>query len=167
MVGITAYGAYLPRLRLQKQVIADANAWFDSGLAGLAKGEKAMCNWDEDAVTMATEAYADCMGRAPGQTPAALYLASTSLPFADRQHSVIVAEALNLKTEDMRTMDVTSSQRAATSALLYGPGCGGCRAWRSSGGGFGAPAYQVCFEGGNALWRWRRGYRGRQGPCHR
>lgn len=118
MVGITAYGAYLPRLRLQKQVIADANAWFDSGLAVLARGEKAMCNWDEDAVTMATEAYADCMGRASGQTPAALYLASTSLPFADRQHSVIVAEALNLKTEDMRTMDVTSSQRAATSALL-------------------------------------------------
>ena len=46
MVGITAYGAYLPRLRLQKKVIADANGWFDSGLVGLGKGEKAMCNWD-------------------------------------------------------------------------------------------------------------------------
>jgi len=118
MVGITAYGGYLPRLRLQKKVIADANAWFDPGLNSLAKGEKAMCNWDEDAITMATEAYGDCMGREPGQAPAALFLASTTLPFADRQHSVIVAEALNLQTADMRTMDVTSSQRAATSALM-------------------------------------------------
>lgn len=118
MVGITAYGAYLPRLRLQKKVIAAANGWFDSGLIGLGKGEKAMCNWDEDTITMATEAYADCMGRETGQAPAALFLASTTLPFADRQHSVIVAEALNLQTADLRTMDVTSSQRAATSALL-------------------------------------------------
>lgn len=118
MVGITAYGAYLPRLRLQKKVIADANGWFDSGLIGLGKGEKAICNWDEDAITMATEAYSDCLGRVSGQTPAALFLASTSLPFADRQHSVIVAEALNLQTADLRTMDVTSSQRASTSALL-------------------------------------------------
>lgn len=118
MVGITAYGAYLPRMRLQKQVIADANAWFDPGLKGLAKGEKAICNWDEDTITMAVEAYIDCLGNAPGQAPAALLLASTTLPFADRQNSVVVAEALNLDTSDLRTMDITSSQRAATSGLL-------------------------------------------------
>ena len=87
MVGITAYGAYLPRLRLQKKVIADANGWFDSGLIGLGKGEKTMCNWDEDAITMAAEAYADCMGRDTGQAPAALFLASTTLPFASRNRS--------------------------------------------------------------------------------
>jgi len=118
MVGITAYGAYLPRMRLQKQVIADANAWFDPGLKGLAKGEKAICNWDEDTITMAVEAYTDCLGNAPGQAPAALLLASTTLPFADRQNSVVVAEALNLDTSDLRTMDITCSQRAATSGLL-------------------------------------------------
>ncbi len=118
MIGITAYGAYLPRLRLQKQVIADANAWFDSSLKGLAKGEKTMCNWDEDAITMAVEACADCMGEVPRQTPAALIMASTSMPFLDRQNSVIVAEALNLDVSDLRTMDVASSQRAATSGLL-------------------------------------------------
>ncbi|MGD9984654.1 MAG: hydroxymethylglutaryl-CoA synthase family protein [Porticoccaceae bacterium] len=118
MIGITAYGAYLPRARLQKQVIADANAWFDSGLRGLAKGEKAMCNWDEDSITMATEAFSDAMGRAPGQTLAAVILASTSLPFADRQNSVVLAEAMNLDTTNLRTMDVTCSQRASTSALL-------------------------------------------------
>ncbi|MBQ0799352.1 MAG: OB-fold domain-containing protein [Porticoccaceae bacterium] len=118
MRGITAYGAYLPKARLQKRVIADANAWFDPGLKGLAKGEKTMCNWDEDAITMAVEAYTDCLGKAPGQTPAALLLASTSLPFNDRQSSVVVAEALNLNIADLRTMDITSSQRASTSGLL-------------------------------------------------
>ena len=118
MIGITAYGAYLPRARLQKQVIADANAWFDSGLRGLAKGEKTMCNWDEDAITMATEACADALGRAPDRTPAALLLASTSLPFADRQNSVILAEAMHFDPANLRTLDVTCSQRAGTSALL-------------------------------------------------
>ncbi len=118
MVGITAYGAYLPRMRLQKQVIADANAWFDPGLKGLAKGEKAICNWDEDTITMAVEAYQDCLGNKPGQAPAALLLASTTLPFSDRQNSVVVAEALNLETSNLRTMDITCSQRAATSGLL-------------------------------------------------
>lgn len=118
MVGITAYGAYLPRMRLQKQVIADANAWFDPGLKGLAKGEKAICNWDEDTITMAVEAFQDCLGNKPGQAPAALLLASTTLPFSDRQNSVVVAEALNLETSNLRTMDITCSQRAATSGLL-------------------------------------------------
>jgi len=118
MAGITAYGAYLPRMRLQKQVIADANSWFNPGLKGLAKGEKAICNWDEDAITMAVEAYSDCLGRAPGQALGTLILASTSLPFSDRQNSVIVAEALNLETSGLRTMDITSSQRAGTSGLL-------------------------------------------------
>lgn len=118
MIGIKAFGAYLPRRRLQKQVIADANAWFDAGLKGLAKGEKAMCNWDEDAITMAVEACSDCLGKAPRQSPTALIMASTSMPFLDRQNSVLVAEALNLNTDGLRTMDVTSSQRAATSGLL-------------------------------------------------
>lgn len=119
MIGITAYGAYLPRMRLQKKAIADANAWFDAGLRGLAKGEKAVCNWDEDAITMATEAFADCLGKIPEKSPAALLLASTTLPFSDRQNSVVVAEALNLDTANLRTADITSSQRAGTSGLLF------------------------------------------------
>ncbi len=52
-VGILAFGAYLPRLRLSRKAVADANAWFNPGLKGLAKGERTMCNWDEDSVTMA------------------------------------------------------------------------------------------------------------------
>ena len=58
MTGITAYGAYIPRLRLQRKAVAQANAWFAPGLLGGAKGERAMANFDEDAVTMAVEAGA-------------------------------------------------------------------------------------------------------------
>lgn len=117
-VGITAYGAYLPRLRLQREAVAAANAWFDASLQSLAKGERTMCNWDEDAITMAVEACTDCLGPAPRRNPAALVMASTSMPFSDRQNSVLVAEALGLETAGLRTMDVSGSQRAGTSGLL-------------------------------------------------
>ena len=64
-VGILAYGAYLPRLRLARKAVADANAWFNPALKGLAKGERTMCNWDEDAVTMAVEAARELDPRLP------------------------------------------------------------------------------------------------------
>jgi 3-hydroxy-3-methylglutaryl CoA synthase len=120
MTGITAYGAYLPRMRLQKKVIAEANGWFDASLKGLGRGEKAVCNWDEDAITMAVEAASDCIGNADKSDTGALIFASTSAPFLDRQHSVVAAEALNLDVDSLRTADVTASQRAGTSALLFG-----------------------------------------------
>lgn len=117
MVGVTAYGAYLPMMRLQRKAIAEANAWFDSSLKALARGERTMCNWDEDALTMAVEAGRDCLGGRSRGDIASLFMASTSAPFLDRQNSVVVAEALNLRG-DIRTMDVAASQRAGTSALL-------------------------------------------------
>src|SRR5690554_7854624 len=117
MSGITAYGAYIPRTRLLKSAIADANDWFDAGLRGLAKGERSVCNWDEDTITMAVEAGQDCLTLIDGASVNALYLASITLPFLDRQNSVVVSQALNLG-DKLRTIDVAASQRAATSALL-------------------------------------------------
>ena len=121
MIGITGYGAYIPRARLQRKAIAEANAWFAPNLRGAAKGERAMANWDEDAVTMAVEAGRDCL---PATDPAAdrghvdaLYFASTTMPFSDRQNASIVVGALNLR-EDLSAVDITSSQRCGTSAIL-------------------------------------------------
>jgi len=114
MIGITDIGAYLPRLRLQRSAIAAANVWFDASLKGHAKGERTMCNWDEDAVTMAVEAGRDCSNASSVRM---LTLASTTAPFADRQNAGIIAEALNL-AGNLRTMDVGGSQRAGTTALL-------------------------------------------------
>jgi 3-hydroxy-3-methylglutaryl CoA synthase len=118
MTGITAFGAYIPRLRLQRKAIVEANSWFNPGLKGLAKGERAICNWDEDTLTMAVEAARDCLG--PDGAPddlSAVFLASTSMPYADRQNAGVLATALHCG-EDMMTMDVTSSQRAGTTGLL-------------------------------------------------
>ena len=121
MAGITAYGAYIPRRRLQRKAIAAANAWFAPNLVGGARGERAMANWDEDSLTMAFEAGRDCL---PATDPVkdrahvdAVYFASTTLPFADRQNAGIVAGALSL-AEDISVLDLASSLRAGTSALI-------------------------------------------------
>ena len=34
MIGITAYGAYIPRRRLQRKSVAQANAWIAPNLVG-------------------------------------------------------------------------------------------------------------------------------------
>lgn len=116
-VGLHAFGGYVPRLRLSREAIASANAWFNPALRGLGKGERAIANWDEDAVTMAVEAARDCLSSFDRSTLSAVYLATTSAPFRDRQNAGIVADALNLGSR-ISTLDVGGSQRAGTSALL-------------------------------------------------
>ena len=115
--GITAYGGYVPRLRLNRQAVVDANAWFAPGLKAYAKGERAICNWDEDSLTLAVEAARDCLAGAVPEDLAALYFASTTHPFADRQNAGVLATALQLG-EALATSDVTASQRAGTSGLM-------------------------------------------------
>ena len=115
--GIISVGAYIPRRRLQRAVIHQANSWFAPNLRGLARGEKAIVNWDEDAVTMAVDAARDCLEGHVKEDVKALSLASTTLPFVDRLNSGIVKEALNL-SEDMQALDLTGGQRAGTSALI-------------------------------------------------
>lgn len=121
MTGIVAYGAYIPRLRLQRRAVAEANAWFAPSLLGSARGERAMANWDEDALTMAVEAGRNCV---PAQDSIrerafvdALYFASTSAPFADRLNAAIVSRALNLRVA-ISASDIAASQRAGLSALI-------------------------------------------------
>ena len=117
MAGIAGFGAYIPRMRLSRGAVAEAMRWFNPALTSLAKGERAVAGWDEDALTMAVEAARDCLPAGPRTQAKALTLASTSHPFADRQNSAIVAEALNLPTT-LRAMDVGGSQRAGTSGLI-------------------------------------------------
>ncbi|MEE4382901.1 MAG: hypothetical protein V2J02_12955, partial [Pseudomonadales bacterium] len=97
MAGISAFGGYVPRLRLARSAIADAHAWSDPGIRARGKGERSICNWDEDAVTMGVEAARDCLsGRGEGApAPDAIYFASTTFPFLDRQNAGILATALS------------------------------------------------------------------------
>ena len=123
--------------------IAAAHQWSDPSFKGKGKGERAIANWDEDAITMAVEAARDCLARgaAPGPEASAsldaLYLASTTLPFADRQNAGIIATALSLDGQ-RRTLDITGSQRAGHHGIPRGP-AGRCGPLQqpSAGGGRG------------------------------
>ena len=54
--GLLATLRYVPRLRLERSEVAAQHRWMAPGLKSLARGQRAMANWDEDAVTMAVEA---------------------------------------------------------------------------------------------------------------
>lgn len=115
--GILSFGAYIPRLRLARKAIADANSWFNAALKSQAKGERAICNWDEDPVTMAVEASRDALAGQGRSNVKALRFASTTFPFLDRLNASLVAEALSLD-EEIGAQDLTGTQRAATTSLL-------------------------------------------------
>ena len=115
--GITGFGAYVPRLRIDRSHIADAHTWMAPSLRRAAKGERAFCSWDEDAITMAVEAGRDCLTDIDPKSIGRITLASTTSPFADLQGCAIAAGALRLK-EDTASTDIANSQRAATSGLI-------------------------------------------------
>ncbi len=119
MFGITSYGGYIPRYRLNRGTIYGANAWMAPGLIGSANGEKSMANWDEDSLTMAVEASKNCIKGTDKSNIDLAYLASVNFPFQDRQNAGIMSAALNLK-ESVESADFTGSMRAGTSALLAG-----------------------------------------------
>ncbi|WP_340268039.1 3-oxoacyl-[acyl-carrier-protein] synthase III C-terminal domain-containing protein [Sphingobium mellinum] len=115
--GIKLFGGYVPRLRIDRAHIADAHKWMAPGLRGQAKGSRAFLSWDEDAITMAVEAVRDCLNGRPTAGIEAIHLASATLPYADLQHSALVASALRLPAA-ITSSDVGHSQRAGTSGLL-------------------------------------------------
>ncbi len=114
--GILAVGSYLPRARLPKSVAADANRWFAPSLRARAGERRSFCGWDEDALTMAVEAGRICLDGVELSRVAAVELASTSMPFADRSNAGVVREALDIG-EHASVSDTGGSLRAASTAL--------------------------------------------------
>lgn len=117
MAGIVSYGGYIPKLRLSRMGIFQSMGWFAPAIMAVAGGERSMCNWDEDSLTMAVAAARDCMVGMDKSKLDAVYLCSTTLPFADRQNAGIVSEALNLK-DGVLTADMTASQKIATTGVV-------------------------------------------------
>ncbi|MFC1981146.1 hydroxymethylglutaryl-CoA synthase family protein [Chloroflexota bacterium] len=109
MPGIVSYGAYIPIYRLSSEVINQV--W-----RGRGKGEKAVANFDEDSLTLGVEAARDCIKGAEKNSIDALYFASTTLPYKEKQTASIVAAALDLR-ENIVTADITDSLRSGTIAL--------------------------------------------------
>ncbi|MEA2101396.1 MAG: 3-oxoacyl-[acyl-carrier-protein] synthase III C-terminal domain-containing protein [Thermodesulfobacteriota bacterium] len=118
MVGITSYGGYIPRLRLNRGAIVQEMAWYFPVIMAVAQGEKAVANWDEDALSMAVEAAWDCMAGRDRKAIDGVYLASTTMPFADRLNAGILATALNTGEQGMMNADFASCLKASTTALI-------------------------------------------------
>ena len=105
----------MPRLRLPRAVIAASIAWANGHARGAA-GARAICNWDEDALTLAVEAARGCATAPAGAPIASVALCSTSAPFADRDNAALLAGVLDLG-EALETLNIGGSLRAATTGL--------------------------------------------------
>jgi hydroxymethylglutaryl-CoA synthase len=110
MVGIVSYGAYIPIYRLSRDM-----PWLTWG--GLpVGGERSVANFDEDSITMAVEAGNNCLQDFNRDEVDALFLASTTTPYKEKQCAGIIAEALDLR-RNIRTADFSNSLRSATIAM--------------------------------------------------
>ncbi|MGV8073202.1 MAG: 3-oxoacyl-[acyl-carrier-protein] synthase III C-terminal domain-containing protein [Syntrophobacteraceae bacterium] len=110
MIGIVAFGSFVPFNRLSRSEIG--KVWGKGGGAG----EKAVAGFDQDSVTMATEAVLDSLRDVNPDEVDSLYFASIRPPYAQKQAASIVATVCNLR-EDVATMDFGQSLRAGTNAL--------------------------------------------------
>ena len=114
MLGITSYGAYIPRYRINHKTISSAIGFLG---AGPLPGEKAVANYDEDSTTMAVAAGIDCLKGVNRDKIGGLFLATVNPPYMLRQNATIAASALNLPS-GIRTADFTGATKSGTSALL-------------------------------------------------
>ena len=105
MVGIAAYGGYVPRYRLG----AESSGWNSSQ-------ERSIANFDEDSVTMAVAAGVDCLRDQDRQEVDGLIFATTTPPYAEKQCAAIIATALDLR-RDIFAADITDVLRAGTTGL--------------------------------------------------
>jgi len=110
MAKIASFGAYIPLYRLSRGKMGEA--W---GIPA-APGERAVANADEDSLTMAMAAGADCLAGIDPSSIDGLYFATTTAPYEEKQCAAVIAAALDLRM-DINTADFTGSLRAATTAL--------------------------------------------------
>ncbi len=119
-VGITGYGAYVPRYRLAGQAISEL---WTGGNVVPPVSEKAVPGLDEDVATMSIEAARNAITRAgyadPGFSLAglgAVWVGSESHPYAVKPTSTIVAEAIGA-TPYTQAADWQFACKAGTEAI--------------------------------------------------
>ncbi len=117
MKGIVGYGVYLPYYRLKRETIFKAMGWFNPGIAGLSRGEKAVANYDEDSLTMAVAAGNECLRDFNRERINSLYLSSTTLPNRERGNASIAGTAINL-SPNTRTAEFSGCIKSGTTALI-------------------------------------------------
>jgi hydroxymethylglutaryl-CoA synthase len=124
-VGITGYGAYIPRYRLPAREVA--RVW-KGGDDGLPIEEKAVAGLDEDVITMSIEAARNALARAEVNPSdiRAVWVGSESHPYAVKPTSTIVAEAIGA-TPHTLAADWEFACKAGTEAMQAAIGFVGSR----------------------------------------
>lgn len=108
---IERLGVHVPRWSLDRQELA--LNWS----ARSAAGRRTVANFDEDSLTMGVEAALDALGPDPADRVGidAVLFATTTPVFTEKQHAVVVAEALELPTS--QCYDITGSLRGGLDAV--------------------------------------------------
>jgi hydroxymethylglutaryl-CoA synthase len=114
-VGITGYGAYVPRYRLPASEIS--RMW-TGGKGGVPIKEKAVNGLDEDVVSMSIEAARNALERAEidPQEIRAVWVGSESHPYAVKPTSTIVAESIGA-VPNTQAADWEFACKAGTEAM--------------------------------------------------
>lgn len=118
-IGITGYGAYIPRYRISVEEIA--RVWGENAESykkGLMVTEKSVPDMDEDTITISTEAGRNALLRA-GIDPTAvgaIYIGSESHPYAVKPSGTVVGEALGLGS-NLMSADFEFACKAGTAAM--------------------------------------------------
>ena len=110
MIGIKAFGAYLPRYLLPRELIG--KAWDFP----IVPGTKAVASADEDSITMGVEAGLDCITGIDPKTIDGLFFASTTQIYTEKDSASFIATVLDLR-DNIITADFTDSLKAGTTAV--------------------------------------------------
>lgn len=121
LIGISAFGLYLPAYRLTRETIAQATGEKSMG------GERTVANYDEDALTMGVETSLECVGNYKrtwgsglnGSNLRGLIFASSSSPFREKQASSIISSVLEVEQSALVT-DLSGSLRGGLTAIKVG-----------------------------------------------
>jgi hydroxymethylglutaryl-CoA synthase len=116
-VGITGYGAYIPRYRLPATEVA--RIWAGGKGVGLPVKEKAVAGVDEDVITMSIEASRNALARAciSPEDLRAVWVGSESHPYAVKPSGTVVAEAIGAGN-DIQAGDWEFACKAGSEAMV-------------------------------------------------
>ena len=112
--GILAFGAYIARTRLQRQGVAEANAWIAPGTGDLESLVRSL-------IDSLCESAANCGGHAGGTIPGGRHLAAPSLQLAEERDRVRAASRAHHHARKRERVDhrVVLGRAAAALAHLH------------------------------------------------
>ena len=120
-VGITGYGAYVPRLRIKNEEIA--RVW---GKSDWPIDEKSVPSFDEDVITMSTSASQNAIQRSgiDKKEIRTVFVGTESKPYAVKPSGTVIAKALGL-SESISTAEYEFACKAGTEAMQAVAGMAG------------------------------------------